>query len=70
MGASLARRIRASPDPYLRAPALIGAGLCDVTSLGTNCVELFFWELRCNVCGDRPHKYLLLVNRWSLATCT
>jgi hypothetical protein len=65
VGASLARRIRASPDRYLRAPALIGAELRGVTNRGANFVELFFCQLRCNARCDRPHKYPLLVNLWT-----
>jgi hypothetical protein len=44
VGASLARRIRASPDPYLRAPALIGAGLRGVTSLACEEINIIVSE--------------------------
>jgi hypothetical protein len=33
-----------------------------VTSSGLNFVELSFCQLRCNIRGDRPHKYPLVVN--------
>ena len=42
----------------------VGQGLCSVTRLGSNFVEFFFWELRCNARCNRSHKYPLMVNRW------
>src|SRR5215208_2374407 len=42
----------------------------DVTSCGPNFVELFFCQLRCNIRGDRPHKYAELRIVGILGSCT